>query len=369
MSGKDLWRRHLLLWTVVPALAAGLSVWVACLWSAASGGSVASLAWRGLAAALLVAAASTGAGLWLLRSWRRTLEMLEKSVAQLAAGDHALRPLELPRPELAGLSRQLAELGIELQKQQEQSRRQYRRQLRRHGRQVVERLSRGVVREIQQPLAGILGFIDMSMRRSDLDGQLRNYLTLVEREARQARESLERIVRHLDEAEPAVEELDVNELVAETVKQLAESLAAEQISLRLSLAQQPLRVLGDNARLRYLLSVLLQNAREAMLPGGGTLEVSSRLDADGRVVILVRDQGRGIPPEQQPFIFTPFFTSKGSRKGAGLSLCSAERVARQHGGELDFWSRPGEGSVFFVYLPAASGPVPAPASSNEQGQQ
>lgn len=344
-------------------MATGLLVWAVCLRAAVASDSVATLAWQGLVAVLLVATAGAGAYLWRQSGWRRTRALLEKDIEQLSAGDYALRPGALPRPEVAWLPEQLAELGIKLQKQQEQAREDFRRQLRRSNRLVVERLSRGVVREIQQPLAGILGFIDMAMRRPDLDGQLRNYLTLVEREARQARESLERIVRYLDEAEPATEELDVNTLVAETARQLAESLAAEQISLRLQLAQKPLRVQGDNTRLRYLLSVLLQNAREAMLPAGGTLEVSSRLDTDGRVVILVRDQGRGIPPEQQPYVFTPFFTGKGSHQGAGLSLCSADRIARQHGGQLEFWSRPGEGSVFFVYLPAANAAPAAPGST------
>jgi len=111
------------------------------------------------------------------------------------------------------------------------------------------------------------------------------------------------------------------------------------------------KVKGDAGLLKHVLNALINNAREAMLPDGGTLELSTNLDQNGWVVVMVKDTGRGIEPGDQPKVFTPFFTTKGSRKGAGLSLAVSEHIIEQHGGKLDFWSNHGIGSVFFVNLP------------------
>ena len=120
-----------------------------------------------------------------------------------------------------------------------------------------------------------------------------------------------------------------------------------------------LPVMGDAGQLKYVLTSLIDNARESMLPDGGELELSTNVDQQGTVVAMIKDSGRGIPEEDQPRVFTPFFTTKGSQKGAGLSLAIAERIVRQHQGKLDFFSETGKGSVFFIHLP----PVSTSASS------
>jgi signal transduction histidine kinase len=96
---------------------------------------------------------------------------------------------------------------------------------------------------------------------------------------------------------------------------------------------------------------LLENALDA-LDGKGEIVVRTRLE--GRhVVVEIQDDGPGIPPELQPRIFNPFFTTKGA-KGAGLGLDIARRiVVQRHGGELSVASQPGD-TRFTVRLPIDS---------------
>jgi signal transduction histidine kinase len=71
------------------------------------------------------------------------------------------------------------------------------------------------------------------------------------------------------------------------------------------------------------------------------------------VRLSVRDNGPGIPPEILPKIFQPYFTTKDARQGTGLGLNIVQRLVKENGGVLHVRTRPGEGTVFTVYLPAA----------------
>ena len=106
---------------------------------------------------------------------------------------------------------------------------------------------------------------------------------------------------------------------------------------------------------------LVVNARDAM-PDGGKLMISSQnmtIDASnseetdldhGRYVRLtVQDNGTGIPKENLPHIFDPFFTSKENGTGLGLSICQG--IIENHGGNIAAYSVPGEGTTFVLFLP------------------
>jgi signal transduction histidine kinase len=122
---------------------------------------------------------------------------------------------------------------------------------------------------------------------------------------------------------------------------------------------------GDAERLAQALSHLLSNAAK-FSPRTETIAVSANLDpVTERVRIAVRDRGIGIAPEDQPLIFRRFARlarpEDGSRsEGTGLGLYIAQGIIEAHGGRISVTSQPGEGSVFYIELPAI---VPAHATS------
>jgi signal transduction histidine kinase len=86
-----------------------------------------------------------------------------------------------------------------------------------------------------------------------------------------------------------------------------------------------------------------------------TLKVTTR-DRDGEVVIRIRDNGTGIPPDIRPKLFEPFFTTKPTGEGTGLGLSiSYEIVTRQHGGTIDVESEVGQFTEFSITLPKRAG--------------
>ncbi len=123
-------------------------------------------------------------------------------------------------------------------------------------------------------------------------------------------------------------------------------------------------VQADRSQMEQVIMNLLLNASEAM-PGKGCLHVETQnvvLDkkfvslgkvVSGRFVLFwVKDEGRGIDEEILPRIFDPFFTTKQMGMGTGMGLASVFGITDNHGGVTTVDSKPGEGSVFCVYLPA-----------------
>ncbi len=111
----------------------------------------------------------------------------------------------------------------------------------------------------------------------------------------------------------------------------------------------------DALRIRQAVSHLLSNALRYSPPGGKVVLASRR--EDGRVVIEVRDQGPGIPPDKQGHLFEKFYKveppGEGRSGGTGLGLAIVKRIVDLHGGQVFVESALGKGSVFGFTLPAA----------------
>jgi signal transduction histidine kinase len=116
---------------------------------------------------------------------------------------------------------------------------------------------------------------------------------------------------------------------------------------------QEIMVFGDKARLQRLFTNLIDNAIK-FTPEGGAIWVTVERD-DGAVEIKIKDNGIGIPTEEQAKIFRRFYRVDKSRSretgGIGLGLSIAEQVARAHQGRIEVNSELNQGSTFTVYLP------------------
>jgi CheY-like chemotaxis protein len=149
------------------------------------------------------------------------------------------------------------------------------------------------------------------------------------------------------------------------------------IAIELRLAGDLALVKADPGQVEQLLLNLGSNARDAM-PEGGRLELATanaELDAEfcrrhpgavpgWHVRLSVADTGHGLDAETREHIFEPFYTTKGPGRGTGLGLAIVFGTVKSHGGYVDCRSRPGEGTRFDIYLPAAAaGQRPDPDGS------
>jgi signal transduction histidine kinase len=152
-------------------------------------------------------------------------------------------------------------------------------------------------------------------------------------------------------------DVDLAALVSDAVG--TAQVGQDEVRVRADVAATVPAVRGDRERLRQVLSNLIDNAVKYS-PAGDEVAVRVRPD-DGRVLIEVRDNGPGIPVEQQRLIFEKFGRAEvggGSKPGTGLGLFIARSIAEAHGGSLEVQSQPDEGTTFVLALPTAASATP-----------
>jgi two-component system NtrC family sensor kinase len=160
---------------------------------------------------------------------------------------------------------------------------------------------------------------------------------------------------------------DVNALVAEAEGLLAKRLRERNVRLEKKLDSHlpPIKASAD--QLKQVLLNLFLNAADAM-PDGGHIAITTTVVGGARlgmpgarsVQIQVRDNGQGIPAEELPHIFEPFFSTKG-KQGSGLGLWVSSGIVQAHGGALQVRSVVGRGTTFTIALPV-DGPSAKAAS-------
>lgn len=227
---------------------------------------------------------------------------------------------------------------------------------------MVGTLAAGLAHEIRNPLGGIKGAAQLLKRSLDRDSSLQDFANIMIREVDRVDKLIEQL---LDLSRPAKLELaplNIHEVLDDVL--LLETQAEEKsrlaIKKRFDPSLPPIR--GDRAQLTQVFLNLVKNAFQAM-NGDGTLTVTTRLETDfhirgegshrSRLIwVDIEDEGVGIKEEDLPHIFSPFFTTKHSGTGLGLSVCY--RIINEHGGLIRVESIEGKGTTFRVSLVVAN---------------
>jgi hypothetical protein len=233
--------------------------------------------------------------------------------------------------------------------------------------QMKEEMLSAVSHEMRTPLTAILGFSDFLLSEEVPPEQQRSCLETIFKETERLNElignflELQRL-RARTEA-TSFRPVDLRELAEQLLDAFRASSRLHDIINIIPAAIAP--VMGDRDQLHDLLVNLISNAIKYS-PDGGKVAVLARQEGD-KIIIGVSDQGVGIPEALQEKIFDKFFRVDNSDRrkmgGTGLGLTLAREIVLSHGGQIWVESTPGQGSTFFVSLPAAHaahGDQPAP---------
>ncbi len=215
-----------------------------------------------------------------------------------------------------------------------------------------------VAHEINNPLAAIVGNVDLLTAGRPPDGAAREPALADIREAAARIRAIARDLRMFSRVERE-ERVPVDVVsVLESTLRMARAELRHRATVECELAPVP-PVSGSESRLGQVFLNLLVNAAQSIGDGGGeagTIRVSTGLDAGRRVVVTIADTGSGMAPETVARLFTPFFTTKPAGEGTGLGLTICRRIVLALGGDITVTSELGVGSEFRVHLPIAAGP-------------
>lgn len=229
----------------------------------------------------------------------------------------------------------------------------------------VGTLAAGVAHEVGNPLAAILGYVEI-LQTGAQDADDKDILDRIHREVLRINDIIRELLAY---SRPAPEEAYGSVLMAvEAVTSLVTPqprMRDVEIEADVAPALPPVGL--SEARLQQVLLNLCLNAADAM-PEGGRLRVAARRgDSPDRIEITVADEGHGISPEAMARVFDPFFTTKEPGAGTGLGLSIVDRILQDHGGDIRVKSVEGQGTTFILDLPVhrptprpAGSPVPAP---------
>jgi signal transduction histidine kinase len=222
-------------------------------------------------------------------------------------------------------------------------------------------LAAGIAHEVGNPLTSISSMVQMLQRR-EADDYTQNKLSLVSGQLQRIRSTLRELVEFSRPASTERTRVSLGDILEEALniakyyKRTRGRIASAELPPELP----PLYAVRDQLVQVFLNLVL--NAIDAT-DRDGRIELSVTLRPGG-VEVAVRDNGHGIAPEHAGRLFQPYFTTK--KHGTGLGLFVTRKLVADHGGTVHFESRPGEGTVFRVWLPVA-GVEDRRAKSEERG--
>jgi PAS domain S-box-containing protein len=219
-------------------------------------------------------------------------------------------------------------------------------------------LAASLFHEILHPIATArnnarAGMRFLEMNPPNLD-EAREALACVVRDADRAKDIIGRMRDHIKKAPPRRDCFGFNEAVSEVIAMVGSAIARSGISVSTCLMDGPAPVQGDRVQLQQVLVNLILNAAEAMSSvEDGTRELSIRTEQSqtGGILVAVHDSGPGVDPVNFERVFEPFYTTKTSGIGMGLSICQA--IIHDHGGRLSMRANEPRGAVFQFTLPAA----------------
>lgn len=230
--------------------------------------------------------------------------------------------------------------------------------LRSHGQDDLWQLAADLARRNFKPIAleALFATMDAATARAALvristSVEIAGLLNEIESSTTRISDLVRAIKEYTFMDQAPLQNVDIVKTLENTITILNHKLK-KGIKLERDYGSVPLLVNSFGSELNQIWTNLIDNAIDAM-GGQGELRVRA-YRADDSVVVEIRDNGPGIPPEVQPHIFEPFFTTKAVGEGTGLGLDTVQRIVKKHRGGIQVRSKPGD-TCFQVWLPVASG--------------
>ena len=237
-------------------------------------------------------------------------------------------------------------------------------------------LAGGIAHDFNNLLAAILGNISLSLKDIKQEGKVFKRLKNAEKLIQQANLLTRQLQTFAKGEDPVKTTHSIKELIQEIIPFI---LSGSNVQCNYIFADELSYVDIDTGQINQVINNLVINALHAM-PEGGRINVSAENVIFGKgkndcncpieegpyVKVMIQDSGMGIEKRNLKKIFDPFFTTK--TEGSGLGLATSYSIIKKHGGCIKVESEPGEGTAFYIYLPASTAKPPSKNKKKDKVQ-
>ena len=215
----------------------------------------------------------------------------------------------------------------------------------------IGRISAGIAHEIRNPLTSVKLNIQKLMQSDNLDDVEMEHLNLSQEGIKHMEKSIKDLLDFTRASELELARFSIEQILEESVKILADSLAIKKVKLKRNFQDEMPQVMVDGDKLRQVFLNVLRNAYEAV-DEGGEIEISLSLlkERSGKIIkVVISDNGCGIRDKAKDVIFELFYTTKTT--GIGLGLAIARKIIEQHNGSIQLIKSAEKGTSFEILIP------------------
>ena len=225
----------------------------------------------------------------------------------------------------------------------------------------IGELAAGIAHEINNPVAimveeaGWIGDLleeEEFARSSNLE-EFQRALKQINTQGRRCKEITHKLLSFARKTDATVKDVQLNDIITEIVSLSSQMAKYNKVTIETKLQQTLPYITISPSEMQQVLLNLINNALDAMEKTGGTIQISTKISEiePGHIVIIIEDNGPGIPEANLSRIFDPFFTTKPVGKGTGLGLSICYGIINKMGGKIDVQSAPGKGARFRIWIP------------------
>lgn len=228
---------------------------------------------------------------------------------------------------------------------------------------ALGKLAAGIAHEVNNPLAVIkekVGWIRDLLSEEDIQGsenytEFEDAVRKIDFHVDRAKKVTHRLLGFARRMEPVQEKVDVNKILDETIDFLRNEAHYRNITINTDFYRNLPQTVSDSSQLQQVFLNILNNAIDAV-GKDGIIDVTTQYrSSDKEMVVIIQDNGPGIPNEVLTRIFDPFFTTKDVGSGTGLGLSISYTIMEKLGGRIMVASEVGQGTAFTLYLPIKNG--------------
>ena len=302
-----------------------------------------------VALALLAGAALIG----LIWSYRITspIKRLAEATTEVGQGKFDVQVKATSRDEIGALTDSFNHMADELQGREAALQAAQDQLVQSEKMAAFGQLGAGIAHEVKNPLAGILGYAQLSLRKSEKGTPVHTNLELIEKETKRCKTIIENLMRFARQEKAVFESTNINQVVDDAIAIVDHQLSINQVKIVRNLAPDLPEIMASANQIQQVLMNLMINAQQALDGEPGKVGIMTATRQDKWIEIIVKDTGPGMSEEVKAHIFEPFYTTKPAGKGTGLGMSVSYGIIRDHQGEIRVVSEPGKGATFIIILP------------------